>query len=340
MSVSFLLCTFMTYTCMASLASRIPVNAVLSAPWTPFGPGPTYALNTSVIPSYAASLASSGINVVWIAGGMGQFETLSVAERKQLAAAWVPAAKSHGLYTIVHVASNIQAEAIDLASHAASLGADAIASVPPYYEIETDPHVLAAWFQPTVLASGNLPFFYYHIPASTNVQIKMVDFLPVITAAIPSFAGVKYVSSDTMDYFSVIGAYGDSLALLWAPEPKLQAIPLGAQGVVLAESFYGPTWLRMCTAAKSQNWTAAHREQQWKITVDAIFTKYDPGNAGTNAKRALYKKTAGIDIGTNRPPSAGQPLTTAQFDAMIADLGSVGFFEQVVPDPCLLPKSW
>ena len=48
--------------------------------------------------------------------------------------------------------------------------------------------------------------------------------------------------------------------------------------------------------------------------MDAIFPKYDPGNDPEGMrKHALYKKTAGIDAGTNRLPLAGHPLMTAQF---------------------------
>jgi dihydrodipicolinate synthase/N-acetylneuraminate lyase len=163
----------------------------------------------------------------------------------------------------------------------------------------------------------------------------MAAFVPAVLAKIPSFAGVKFVDNDAGDFFSVVGTYGDRIGMLWAPEPKLQGILLGARGVILAESFYAPTWLRMCTEISSGNWTAAHLEQQWKFTVDAIFGNY----GGTNAKRALYNYTAKIDIGPNRPPQ-GVPLTPSQYQGLIRDLTAAGFFAQNIPGPCLLPKSW
>lgn len=322
--------------CVGCLGIRYPpVNTVLSAPWTPFTGPPTYALNVNVIWKYAANIAASGVNVVWIAGGMGQFDTLTVNERRQLAEAWVPAAKANGLYLIVHVGTTVQQDAIALAEHAASIGADAIASVPPYYERTGDPETLAKWFLPIVQASGNLPFLYYHIPGATGVDISMSAFLPVVTRVIPSFAGVKWVSSDTGDYIHCTKVFGNSLRLLWAPEPKLQAIPLGAQGVILAESFYAGTWLRMCHAASNGNWRAAYQEQHWKRNIDSIMGQY----GGGAAKRALFNYTAKIDIGPARPPSSDSvPITASQYTSLIAALTSAGFFNQTIPAPCMLPS--
>jgi dihydrodipicolinate synthase/N-acetylneuraminate lyase len=54
---------------------------------------------------------------------------MTVTERKVLAEAWVAAAKPHALYVIVNVGTTVQSEAIDLAAHAASIGASAVAAV-------------------------------------------------------------------------------------------------------------------------------------------------------------------------------------------------------------------
>lgn len=59
----------------------------------------------------------------------GQFDAMTVTERKVLAEAWVAAAKPHALYVIVNVGTTVQSEAIDLAAHAASIGASAVAAV-------------------------------------------------------------------------------------------------------------------------------------------------------------------------------------------------------------------
>ena len=52
-------------------------------------------------------------------------QALTVSERKAIAAAWVEAAKPYDLFVLVHVGSTCAADAIELASHAQAIGADA-----------------------------------------------------------------------------------------------------------------------------------------------------------------------------------------------------------------------
>lgn len=143
-----------------------------------------------------------------------------------------------------------------------------------------------------------------------------------------------------------VGSYGvdpsdenRSIALLYAPEPKIRSFTLGATGFILAESFYAGTLTRMaCAFANSANlkegvWNA-QKEQNWKSTVDAVF-----GATGqsSNAKRAVFKYY-GVDIGIDRPPNS-EPITQAQYEQMITSLTGLGFFNQSIPQAssCLLP---
>ena len=100
---------------------------------------------------------------------MGQFDTLTIAERKSLVEAWSSACKAEGLYFIAHVGTTVVGEAIELAKHAAAAGADAIASVPPYYETTSDADTIVDWLEPICDAAPGLPLYYYHIPGSTHL---------------------------------------------------------------------------------------------------------------------------------------------------------------------------
>jgi N-acetylneuraminate lyase len=318
----------------AAPSARLPVprNAVLHAPMTPFTADG--AVNISAVPALARDAAASGVNFVFVVGGMGQFDTLTLAERKAVAAAWLAAGRPLGLYICVHVGATAQADAIELATHAASIGADAVASLPPFYERPATAEAVAAWLAPVAAAAGPLAFYYYHIPANTGVAISMASFFPAALRAIPTFAGVKFVSTDLVDFAALVNAYGAAsppLALLFAPEPKLAGVALGATGVVLAESFFAPTWLRMCHAASAGNWAAARAEQAWKSRVVAIFAGYP----GVDAERTVYKKLIGVDMGPPRAPVA--PLSDADYATLVAQLDAEGFFSQgPAPPPCAL----
>eukprot|EP00041_Stephanoeca_diplocostata_P011892 m.197316 g.197316 ORF g.197316 m.197316 type:complete len:140 (-) comp18713_c0_seq4:1469-1888(-) len=83
----------------------MPSNMVLHAPYTPFSNDSSRSLVTTGIPALAKRAAASGVTVVWVAGSMGQFDSMTVSERKTLNAAWVTACKfvdasSHGDYCL------------------------------------------------------------------------------------------------------------------------------------------------------------------------------------------------------------------------------------------------
>jgi N-acetylneuraminate lyase len=309
-------------------------HLTLHAPFTPFAVDGSGGVNLSVIPALAADAAASGVNLVWVVGGMGQFDTLTLDERRAVLEAWVPAAHAHGMAVVAHVGTTVQADAIAMAAHAVAVGADAIASVPPYYTKAASVAALVSWLAPVAAAAPSLPFLFYHIPASTGVDFPMAQLFPAALAAIPTWAGVKFVSTDMGDWAALAGAYGDdpSLALMFAPEPKMAGVGLGATSAVLAESFFAPTWLRMCRAAAAGDWAGARREQAWKAAAAAVFASV-PGDA----ERAIYRAKIGVDLGPPRAPDVA--VSEADLATVVAGLSALGFFnasQTANPGPCTL----
>jgi len=123
------------------------------------------------------------------------------------------------------------------------------------------------------------------------------------------------------------------LSLLFAPEPKLTGIALGAKGWILAESFFAPTFLRMCHAIMNStqgNFNTAQIEQQWKTTIANIFSSFTG-----DAERTIYREKIGIDLGPPRLPDL--PLSESDYPLLINQLKQNNFFNQVTPPPCYLP---
>ena len=89
---------------------------------------------------------------------MSEFDTMTIEERKTLTTAWLSAAQNEGFYTIVNVGTTVKKDARDLARHAEKCGADAIATVPPYYTTTTDLQLLVDWLKDIASATPNLPF--------------------------------------------------------------------------------------------------------------------------------------------------------------------------------------
>ena len=69
-------------------------------------------------------MAKSDMTGVFVCGTTGESQSLTTNERKNILEQWVKS--SNGRFkVIVHVGSNSQVEAIELARHAAETGADA-----------------------------------------------------------------------------------------------------------------------------------------------------------------------------------------------------------------------
>jgi len=45
-----------------------------------------------------------------------------------------------------------------------------------------------------LIATPELPFYFYHIPSMSGVDFPMVDLLKAVSGRISNFAGIKYKS--------------------------------------------------------------------------------------------------------------------------------------------------
>ena len=93
-------------------------------------------------------------------------------------------------------------------------------------------------------AAPNLKIFYYHIPGSTGARMNMVDLINEVQKInLTQFLGIKYVDDNFWDFYLCNSGYNHTYKIMWANEPKITALPLGAQHSVLAEDFFARTWI-------------------------------------------------------------------------------------------------
>src|SRR6185436_16029031 len=98
---------------MPKLSSNETWSGLIAAVHTPFHPDGT--LNLAVVERQAEHLAGVGVQGVFICGTTGECHSLTTEERRQLAQRWSTVAPKAGLKWVVHVGSNILAEARALA---------------------------------------------------------------------------------------------------------------------------------------------------------------------------------------------------------------------------------
>jgi len=292
---------------------------LLSAPWTPFSSN--LDLNPSKVKDQAKFHKSKGVTHVWAIGGMGQWSQLTMPERKSLAQAWVTYGKMQGLYVIIHVGSQCIYDAKELAKHAEQIGADAIAVLPPWApsrpkDLDTLVVVLAE-----IANTVKLPFWYYHLPGQTGLNYKMSDLLTKSKGIIPTFAGIKYVSNDLEDFQLCMqienGKY--KRGMLWAPEPKLQALPFGTTGFVLAEAYYAPYLLKVLNAYRAGEFQKAQQAQESLNNLQSLIQ-------GEGGKAVM--KMLGIDLGGPRLPNLD--ISQAEYEKLYLSLQEWGFFNQTL----------
>jgi N-acetylneuraminate lyase len=303
----------------------MPALMTLHAPYTPFRRDDAKSLNATAanIDKLAANAASKGVTTIFVPGSMSQFETMSLTERKVLMTNWVSSGHKHNLFVILHVGTTVQSDAIELAQYAGQLGADGIGSVPMYYETSSDIPTIVDFLKPIAAAAPSLPFFYYHLPGVTHANILVSELLESAEANMPTLCGVKWVGTSLADWFKMVSKYNTTRALLFAPEPKLASFSLGmGRGVVLAEDFYAPTYLRMRSAWMRGDAAGANEEQAWKYASEAVFRSYQG-----NSKRRVYERfdLTQLDMGDGRLPQ--QPFDVNGMQAkLFSDLDKIDFW--------------
>ncbi|MBI1394491.1 MAG: N-acetylneuraminate lyase [Betaproteobacteria bacterium] len=237
--------------------------SVIAAAFTPFGADGV--VDTPVIQRQIERLVDEKVDGAFICGTTGEGSSLTGEERQNVAAAWVAGAPS-GFRVIVHVGHAAPMEARALAAHAASIGADSVAAVVPYF---VKPRNAAEAVDAlAIIAAGapRLPFFYYHIPMLTGTAIPAASIVREARARIPNFAGVKFTDVDLNDLGNVIDECGDTLEVFYGRDDfLLPAMSLGVrQAVGMTYNYTGPI-VRALVAAFDRGDLATARAAQAPI---------------------------------------------------------------------------
>jgi dihydrodipicolinate synthase/N-acetylneuraminate lyase len=137
-------------------------------------------------------LASHQLDGVLVLGTTGEGVLFSPEERREIATAFVEAARGR-LQVAVHCGAQTTRDTALLAEHAAAAGADAVAVIaPPYFAL--DELELLAHFEAAARACAPLPFYLYEFEARSGYAIP----LPVIERLrerVSNLAGMKVSDS-------------------------------------------------------------------------------------------------------------------------------------------------
>jgi N-acetylneuraminate lyase len=284
--------------------------ALIAAPHTPFRPDGS--LDLPAIDRQADHLRRHRLDGAFVCGTTGEGTSLTCGERKSVAERWAGA----GLPITVHVGHASQAEAAELARHAAGLCIAGIASVFPYYPRPATEDAAVDWLAGVAAAAPGVPFTVYDIPAATGVRLRTDIVMKLAADRIPTFAGVKFSNPD-LSLLQECLATGHPVRF-GCDEMLLAAVALGVTGAVGSTYNFMPgLYRRMLAAAAANDWPTARMLQRRALAVVRVLDRFG-GLAAGKAAMAL----AGVECGPVRPP-----LVEPDRAALRQALDAVGFFE-------------
>src|SRR5437773_1993284 len=187
------------------------------------------ALDEAAIGPYVDFLAEGGVDGLLALGTTGEGFLLPVEQRRRAAQLFVEAADGR-LQVAVHCGAQATWDTVELAAHAADVGADAVAVMaPPYFPL--DDAALLAHLAAAARASAPTPFYVYEFAARSGYAVPL-QVLEQLREAAPNFRGLK-VSDTPWDRFEPYLLEG--LDVFVGPEALIpRGLAAGATGAVSA----------------------------------------------------------------------------------------------------------
>ena len=170
------------------MADTLRFPGVLAATTTPFTADGK--LDAGLFAEHCTWLIDEGVQGLVPNGSLGEYETLSDAEREQVVTTAILAARGRAL-VVPGVSGKSAPEAMHWAAQARTAGADAVMCLPPTSHAPTDDEVVAHF---AAVAEVGMPVIAYNNPFSTRV-----DLTPPLLARLTEIEGVVAVKEFSQD---------------------------------------------------------------------------------------------------------------------------------------------
>ena len=242
-----------------------------------------------------------GVKGVYVCGSSGECIYQSVEDRK-LTLENVMAVAKGKLTVIAHVACNNTKVSMELASHAESLGVDAIASIPPIY-FRLPEYSIAAYWNAISSAAPNTDFVIYNIPQLAGTALTMS--LLAEMKKNPRVIAVKNSSMPVQDIQMFKAAGQDNFMVFNGPDEQfISGRIMGAEGGIGGTYGAMPALiLKMDELVRAAKMEEA-REVQY--AVNEIIYKLCSGRGNMYAMiKEVLRINEGLDIGSVREPLTG-----------------------------------
>jgi N-acetylneuraminate lyase len=280
-------------------------------------------LNLDAVASQVRLLEQHEVDGAFVAGTTGEVSSLTLDERKTLVEKWCDAAGDSEIEVIVQVGHNCQADACDLARHAQSAGADAVAAFAPSYFKPAGIEELVEFLVPVAAASGDLPFYFYDIPGMTGVRVPTAQLLSLAKERIPNLVGLKFSNNDLVTLQECVRINdGEFEVLFGSDEVLLAGVAFGIAGAVGSTyNFATPLYRNMLAAFAAGNFDAARMLQARAVSLFRVLERF-----GYLAASKALMAMLGVDCGPVRTPLRN--LAEPQIAELRRQLETLGFFRE------------
>ena len=243
--------------------------------------------------------AREGQAVILVGGGAGEFHTLSVAERLQIAETAVEAAAGK-VGIVLGVQTTSQRDLITMAKGAEKAGCIGVQASAPFYEIPTEDDVVE-WLKAISDNSGVGIVFYATPWTGFHTSLKFVERL--IDA--PHVVAVKWYSPDRSVFERAMRDYSRKIMFIDNSLHYLFAHMLGARAINLHVSNYWPEWGQKFWSMLEAKQYAEAQEEMTKVVMPYYDLCIDIGKytGGEGHIDKLCLEYAGLEGGRCRPPT-------------------------------------
>lgn len=302
---------------------NIRLQGLIAATYTPLDT--KECINVDQVAPIVESLIERGVSGLYVCGSTGEGMSLTTAERKRVAEAYVQAVKGR-IPVIIQVGHNSIAEAKCLARHAQEIGADITSATCPSYFKVSDVHTLVECMLEIAGSAVDLPFYYYHIPSLTGSNLRMAHFLKAGGERIPNLAGLKYTDTKLFEFQECLELENERFDVVWGcDEMLLGALATGARGAIGSTyNIATPLYQRVIDAFGIGDMVEARREQARAVKMINTLSQY-PFHPAMKAVLEMQ----GFNMGDCRLPQGR--LTEEDISRLRNDLEAIGFFDWSLP---------
>lgn len=266
---------------------------IFAATYTPMNKD--YSVNPDIIPAYSQYLNGNRLYGIFINGSTGDFTSLTMTERMTMLDHWAEHKKD--LVLINHVGHLSLKAAKELAGHSQNK-ADAIAAIAPFYFKPSSLSQLVQYCEEIASSAPNIPFYYYHLPALTQVDFNMKEFLAMAVERIPNFGGIKFTQNDLVAFQETNDDSGESDIYFGVDEAFLPSLASGAKGWV------GSTFNHLIPLyeAIADNFYDGNLPEARELQSMVLKFVQTLGAHGFNGGGKSFMQEFGIDCGPSRFP--------------------------------------